>query len=227
MFVAAALVGVRGEIANINIALVLVLVVLGAATLGGRAAGAMSGLLAATAFDFFHTRPYGLLKITRPNDMVMTLLLFLVGLIAGEVAERFARSKARLSEERRHLRRLHRVGTLATSAGEDDGDLVMIVTAELIDALGLQNCSFERPPFLSELPHLGRDGTISGSRIAYPDGGLELPGEGVDLRVVGRAGTIGRFVLVPRPEMRVSSDGLLLSVALAHELGLALAATPL
>lgn len=116
---------------------------------------------------------------------------------------------------------------MATSAGEDDGDLVMIVTAELIDALGLQNCSFERPPFLSELPHLGRDGTISGSRIAYPDGGLELPGEGVDLRVVGRAGTIGRFVLVPRPEMRVSSDGLLLSVALAHELGLALAATPL
>ena len=224
MFVAAALVGVRGEIANVNVALVLVLVVLGAAALGGRVAGAVSGLVAATAFDFFHTRPYGLLKITRPNDLVTTLLVLVVGLVAGEVAERSSRFKAGLHEERRHVRRLYRVGKLATSAGEDDRDLVMIVTAELIETLGLRDCFFEHPPFLSELPHLDADGTISGSQD-YPHGGLELPGEGVDLRVVGRAGAIGRFVLVPRPEIRVSSERLLVSVALAQELGLALAAT--
>ncbi|MDQ6949340.1 MAG: DUF4118 domain-containing protein, partial [Actinomycetota bacterium] len=75
LFVAAGLVGIRGEIANVNVALILVLVVLGASILGGRTAGAMSGLVAATAFDFFHTRPYGSLKIAGVNDLVTTLLL--------------------------------------------------------------------------------------------------------------------------------------------------------
>ena len=41
-------------------------VLLGAVT-GGRGAGVVSALVAAISFDFFHTRPYGSLKITDGN----------------------------------------------------------------------------------------------------------------------------------------------------------------
>jgi len=224
LFVAACLVGIRGEIANVNVALVLALLVVAAATFGGRTAGAMSGLVAATAFDFFHTRPYGSLKILRPNDLVTTLLLLVVGLVTGEVAERSSRFRARMRDNQRHLRRLHRVTTMALSNDGDERDLVMAVTAELLDTLRLQDCAFEVPPFVRELPHLEPEGTIRGSPRRYPYGDVELPGGGIDLRVVGRNGTIGRFVLVPAPHATVSPERLLVAVALAQELGLALAA---
>ena len=197
LFAAAILVGARGETSNVNIALVLVLIVMVVAIVGGRTAGAMSGLVAATSFDFFHTRPYGSLKIASADDLVTTLLLLVVGLVVGAVAERSGWFKARLREEKRHLRRLDRVGKLATSGGEDDRDLVLIVTAELMETLRLRDCSFERPPFLSELPHLEPDGAISGSPHSHGPEEVALPGDGVDLRVTGRGDTIGRFVLVP------------------------------
>ncbi len=224
---AAALVALRGELANVNVALVVVLIVLGAAAIGGRTAGAISGVVAATSFDFFHTRPYGSLKIDRPNDLVTTTLLLVVGLVMGEVAERSGRFKARLREDQKELRRLHRVARLAASGAEDQRDLVLTVTAELMDALLLRECRFELPPFLSELPHLEADGAIAGqTRVFFPQGGFALPGAGVDLRVVGRKGIVGRFVLVPTPGMLVSTERLLVAVALADELGLAFAATP-
>lgn len=223
LFVAAGLVGVRGEIANVNVALILVLVVLGASTVGGRTAGAMSGLVAATAFDFFHTRPYGSLKVAGANDLFTTLLLLVAGLVMGNVAERSSRFKARLRDDQRHLRRLHRVAGLAASGDEDERDLVLTVTAELMDTLGLQDCSFETPPFVTELPFLEPDGSISGHHHGHA--GLELPTDGVDLRVAGRRGTVGRFILVPGSEQTVSTERLIVAVALAHELGLAFAAT--
>src|SRR5438874_13172847 len=88
LFAAALLVGVRGEIANANVALVLVVcIVLGAVT-GGRAAGVAAALVAAASFDFFHTRPYNSLKMTDGNDIIATLLLLVVGLAVGEIAVR-------------------------------------------------------------------------------------------------------------------------------------------
>src|SRR5207253_10895130 len=80
---AAVLVGVRGEIANANVALVLVLFVLLGAAVGGRSSGAVSALVAAASFDFFHTRPYGSLKINSAADIEATGLLLLVGLAVG------------------------------------------------------------------------------------------------------------------------------------------------
>lgn len=221
LFVAAALVGIRGEIATVNVALILVLVVLGASMLGGRTAGAMSGLVAATAFDFFHTRPYGSLKIAGTNDLVTTLLLLVAGLVTGNLAERSSRFKARMKDDQRHLRRLHRVASLAASGAEDERDLVLTVTAELMDTLGLEGCSFELPPFATELPFLELDGSITGRARRGAHGGVELPGRGVDLRVVGRGSTVGRFILVPAADRAVSAERLIVAVALANELGLA------
>lgn len=225
VFVAGGLVGIRGVIANVNVALILVLVVLAAASIGGRVAGAMTGLVAATSFDFFHTRPYGLLKIARVDDLITTLLLLVAGLVMGEVVERSARFKDRWRDDRRQLQRLHRVAGQVASPDQDRRDLVMSVTAELLDTLHLEDCRFEPPPFVTELPHLEPDGVITGSSRRFDDGGTELPPAGVDLRVVGPRGIVGRFVLVPSAGAAISTERLLVAVALAHALGLALAPT--
>ncbi len=221
VFLAAGLVGIRGEIANVNIALALMLVVLGAAAVGGRTAGAMSGVAAATSFDFFHTVPYGSLKIAGANDLVTTLLLVLGGVLMGNAVERSSWFKTRMKDDQRQLHRLHRVAMMAASGVEDEQDLVLSVTAELIDTLHLQHCWFESPPFLTGLPHLESDGTISGASLLHTRGGCELPTGGVDLRVTGGRRTVGRFVLDPAPDTTVSSERLIVAVALAQELGLA------
>lgn len=222
VLVAAGLVGIRGEISNVNVALVLVLVVLAAARLGGRTAGAMAGVAAATSFDFFHTRPYGLLKIADANDIVTTLLLLVVGLVMGEVVERSTRFKDRMHDDQTQLRRLHRVATLAASSEHDDRDLVLSVAAELIDTLRLEDCRFEAPPFLTELPHLELDGAVGGASPRLRKRGYRLPSEGVDLRVVGQRGIVGRFVLVPGRPVPVSAERMLVALSLAHAVGLAL-----
>lgn len=220
--VAGGLVGIRGEISNVNVALVLALVVLVAAGLGGRTAGAMSGLVAATAFDFFHTRPYGLLKIAGVNDVVTTALLLVVGLVMGEMVERSSRFRDRLHDDQTQLRRLHRVAAMAASGVQDESTLVERVAGELVETLGLERCHYEQPPFLTELPHLELDGAIPGTAGAFRRRGYRLPRAGVDLRVVGQRGVVGRFVLEPKPGTSVSAERLLVAVSLAHALGLAL-----
>ena len=51
--VVGALIPLRDHVRNTNLALVLVLVVLGAAVLGGRLVGVVVGIVIAIAFDFF------------------------------------------------------------------------------------------------------------------------------------------------------------------------------
>ena len=89
-----ALVPLRAHVLNTNLALVLVLVVLGAALAGGRAAGVTSALVAALAYDVFLTAPYGSLKIERSDDIETTVLLALIGLACGELVEWARRHEA-------------------------------------------------------------------------------------------------------------------------------------
>jgi hypothetical protein len=205
VFTAAALVGVRGDIQNANVALILVLfVVLGAVT-GGRGAAAISAFAAAIAFDFFHTKPYNSLKIRDGNDLLTTVLLLAVGLAIGEIAIRAQRIHAQREDEQRQLRRMRRVAGLA-ARGEGVDDLLLAVTAELIETLDLENAWFERPPFNAGLPRIERSGVIESSQHRYANGEFELPREGVVLPVVAGGETIGRFVLFPRPDGGLTGD---------------------
>jgi K+-sensing histidine kinase KdpD len=159
VFTAAALVGVRGDIQNANVALILVLWILVGAVTGGRLSAVISAFLAAIAFDFFHTKPYNSLKISDGNDVLTTALLLAVGLAIGEIAIRAQRIHAKHDDEQRQLQRMQRVAGLA-AGGEGVDDLLLAVTAELIETLDLQNAWFERPPFIAGLPKLERTGVI-------------------------------------------------------------------
>jgi K+-sensing histidine kinase KdpD len=224
LFTAAALVGVRGDIQNANVALVLVLWVLLGAVTGGRASAVISAFVAAIAFDFFHTKPYNSLKISDGNDVLTTVLLLAVGLAIGEIAIRAQRSHAQHQDEQRQLRRMQRVAGLA-AGGEGVDDLLLAVTAELIETLDLRNAWFERPPFIAALPKLERTGVIEATEHRYANGEFELPREGLALPVVGAGQTVGRFVLIPSPGVGVSKERRLSAVALADQVGAALART--
>ncbi len=84
--VAGVLVPVRSTIDNTNVALILVLVVVAAATFGGRTAGAITSIVSALAFNYFQTEPYYTLRISDRDDIVTAVLLLLVGLAVGEIA---------------------------------------------------------------------------------------------------------------------------------------------
>jgi hypothetical protein len=225
--VAGALVGLRGEVQPSTIALLLMVVVVAVAAMGGRGAGAVAAVTAALAFDFFHTRPYLSLSIVSSEDAETAALLLVAGLIVGTVAGRRHTAHRSAEASRSEIRRIHRLAELV-AAGEDPIDVVSACQAELTALLDLQSCHFEAPPFDISLPRLERSGGISGaSTRRYVEGGFDLPSEGVELPVLSRGQRVGRFVLNPTPAVGVSLEQQVVAVALADQVGAALAATPL
>src|SRR3954466_13734776 len=78
--VAIALVPLRDDIDNANLALILVVVVVLAAIVGDRSAAALAAVSATMAFDFFLLRPYLSMRIDSHDDIESVLVLFAVGL---------------------------------------------------------------------------------------------------------------------------------------------------
>ena len=221
---AMALVGVRGHIAPANVALILVLFVLLGAVIGGRRSGIISALVAAASFDFFHTKPYGSLKISDSSELLTTLLLLAVGLAVGEIAARADRIRTALHDNRQEVRRVHRIAELAAT-GDSADDLISAVTAELTETLLLEECRFERPPFRNAYPRIEASGVVMSREHHYAKGGFELPKDGVALLVSNGAEILGRFVLIPKPGVGIPLEHRLVAVALADQLGVVLSRT--
>ena len=83
---AAILVPFRPSFTNTASALILVAVIVAGATLGNRISGIMATISATVSFDFFLTRPYEQLAITRRQDIETAVSLFVVGIIVTELA---------------------------------------------------------------------------------------------------------------------------------------------
>ena len=138
---AVAMIPLRDHIANANLALCLVVVVLVVTVYGGRNAGLLAGLSAALAFDAFLTRPYNTLRIATSRDVQTTVLLAVIGLIGGEVVERARRSAAEQARTRATLDALYEHAEVA--AGSDSaGRLISVVINELTDLLDLKSCRY-------------------------------------------------------------------------------------
>lgn len=227
---AMALVGARDLVDNTNVALVLTLVVVAAGALGGRAAGALAAVSAALSFNFFHTRPYLSLAIDSQDDVETTVLLLIVGLIAGQLARRAHTAKAEAAAGRSELARIHRLAGLV-ARGAASAEVVETAQKELVDLLHLRECRFEAVPFtnLVEAPTLERQGMISGGRYRATRQGdleLELSPDGVVLPVLARGQLVGRFLLEPAPGTGASLEERIVAVALADQVGASLAVAP-
>ena len=220
--VAAALVALRDHMLNANVALVLVLVVVLAAVAGGRSAGAAAAVSAALSFNFFHTVPYLTLEIDSRDDVETTLLLLAVGLAVGQLAT-YRRHPIHSGESpSEEIRRIHRVATVGEPGRHTSADMIMAAQVELTELLGLRSCQFEAFPFTHSLPRLERSGVVSVMEYRG-DHGFALPADGAELPVLGRGNVLGRFVLIPRPDTTVTLEQRVVAVAIADQVGAALA----
>jgi len=219
----AALVGVRRDIQNANVALILVVVVVAAAAIGGRLAGAGAAVVSVLSFDFFHTQPYLRLSIASADDVETTVLLLAVGLLVGHITARAMRARASAAESSLDIGRIHRIAE-RTARGEDAAHVLEAAEGELIELLTLQSCRFEAQPVLSDLPRLERTGQLEQTVWRFRKTGFELPPEGVELPVYGRGQPLGRFVLDPTAGVGVTLEQRVVAVAIADQVGAALAA---
>jgi hypothetical protein len=221
---AGALVGVRGVIGSTNVALLMVLLVVGAAASGGRLAGGVTGIAAAVSYNFFHTVPYRSLRITDHRDVITVILLAVVGAVVGEVAQRWERSRWDATRSRLGLDRVTKVAELAVGGAAID-DVIHEVEREIRTELRLREVRFELGGLAGEeRPVLSHTGVVQEPSRVFVDGEFAFPHAGVDLDVTYHGHTFGRLVLLPQRTTGVSLPQRRCAVALTDQLGAALAA---
>lgn len=94
LIVAAVLIPVRSTIGSSSVALALVLVVVGVAVLGGRTSAAVVSAVAALCFNFLHAAPLYTFHIAEVSDVTATVLMIVIGVVVGGVADRGAHESA-------------------------------------------------------------------------------------------------------------------------------------
>jgi K+-sensing histidine kinase KdpD len=212
---------VRGEISQANAGLLLVLVVIAAAATGGRWAGGATALAAAVSFDFFLTKPYGSLAIKSYEDVMTTVLLFVVGVSVGQFANSRWRDRDLKQAGADEVAGLYRVATL-TADGAGLLEVLEGVQREVADVLHLETCRYEVEPEDRSLPAMEPSGRIDAPYVHLGDG-FALPRSGFTIPVRASGRTVGALVCTPaRPEVGVSIDRRHTAVILADHLGLAL-----
>jgi len=221
--VAGALVPLRDVIVSTNVALALVVTVVVAAIAGGRQAGAVAAVMSVASYDFFFTQPYLSLRINSRDDVETAVLLLVVGLIVGTLASRARREKASAAAGRTELQRIFRIAD-QVARGDEATAVISSAQVELTALLGLEECRFEAPPYGEQLPRMERSGVIAGLHdYRFTRGGFELPASGVALPVLARGQQVARFVLRPTPDVGLSLEERVVAVALADQVGGALA----
>jgi hypothetical protein len=207
-----------------NAALVLMIVVVAVAAIGGRAAGIVTALAAVASLDFFHTKPYLSLAIDSRDDVETAVLFLIAALMVGTIASWGRSAHQRAGTARSDVRRIHRVAEAAVT-GLSAADVIGIAQDELRGLLTLHDARFEALPTndMRALPRISRNGAIEGVRDRrfgrLPDGagGFELPEQGVELPVLARGQHIGRFLLSPTHGVATSLEQRIVAVAIADQ----------
>lgn len=219
---AVALIPLRAHVAGTNIALILVVAVVAVAVSGRRGAAALAAVSAAFWYDVFFTVPYNSPAIANGQDGLTAALLLVVGLVVGQLAS-WARSQR--DEARRgrvDIGRIHYAAELAAQ-GESVDHLILAVSLELRDLLFLRDCRFTSGVSDEHLPTLDHDARVRWGDLGWGTGTLGLPSKGVTLAAHGQGRVVGTFTLLPTPGVLLGEDRLLVAVALADQVGAALA----
>jgi K+-sensing histidine kinase KdpD len=225
IMVAAALVPVRDTLGGANVALILVLLVVAMASLGGRLAGATTGLAASVAFNFFHTKPYLTVRIDSARDVATVVLIMAVGLAVGELGVARSRQSATRRSHLRSIRALEDVGALV-SAGVPTEVVWPAVQHALSATLGARHTTFETATRLTPLPLVERDGRVDELNKQFRGNGFVLPARGAALAVEADGRLLGQLVVAPDPDLGVTREQRRAAVAIADQFALALRREP-
>jgi K+-sensing histidine kinase KdpD len=220
--VAGLLVPWRQHLSVADNALVLVVVTVAVASAGRRGPAALAAVVAAASFDFLLTPPYGSFRISRQADLTTEVLFVVVGLTVGELAARGRGHRRAAAAGRDELRRLHDLAEQIVD-GEDPEFILISVAAELRDLLCLQDCEFARRQPSGKGAWIDSDGTVRLNPLRWPTA-HGLPTRRVELPVRGGGRVLGTFILTPTPSAPVTREQCVVAVALADQVGAAMAA---
>lgn len=220
--VTAALVPARSSLAGTAAALILVAVIVAVAILGSRVAGVIASVSSGLWFDFFLTRPYERLAISHRPDLETTVSLFVVGLIVTEIAARGRHHRLVAVEETDYVALIHDLGEMV-ALGEPAAQVVERASNELIHLLHLRRCVYQPGVPEPNRTTVLSSGEVVHGRLRWGISTVGLPGSEVDLLVHYGGRTLGRFVLGPTPGWPVSRERMIVAVAIAGQVGAALA----
>ncbi|MFE7046573.1 DUF4118 domain-containing protein [Streptomyces atratus] len=221
LLVALVLVPFRASVSSTNLALILVVVVVGVAALGNRLAGALAALSATAWYDFFLTRPYQSFDITSSDDITTAVVLLAVGIVVSQLAAYARRLQVIVVTDAGYLTRIHDTAQLAQTATSAD-TIVDHVKQQLTELLHLRNCRFEYGSLLGHPARLEQDGSLIIGRKHWDVDRQGWPQGEVELRASGGGRFQGRFMLTPTLGACPSLQARLVAVTLADQAGAAL-----
>jgi len=220
VLLAGAMVPLRDAGFSSGLALVLVLPVVAGVVLGGRGPGVVATVVGAASFDFFLTLPYLSFRIVGVDDVVVTGVLLVVGLVMARLVAGRERSETLAAERAADLDSLHRLAGLG-AGGDDIGRLIRDASQELSDLLLVPDVEYRPGPVPEGMVRLCHDKVVVSS------------GRGGDSRVVAvpvdRADRhLAHFVLrYPSPMLfRVPAHRRAQAMVVADLLGAALERAP-
>jgi K+-sensing histidine kinase KdpD len=222
----AVLANFRDSVTSATTALILVVWVVATAATGDRVAGLLAALSGGLWFDFFLTQPYNRLTISDSDDVEVTVLLVLIGVVVTEVALWGRREQARAA---RHAGYLDGVLSAAKAVAEGDTatpTLIDLVARQIMEVLGVDDCRFVPGPVHDKrLALLDLNGTVTrnGNVVDVMRSGLPFDEE---VAIVVRRGqnVLGHFVITAATRIvRPSRQQLRVAVLLADQVAPALA----
>ncbi|KQZ88302.1 hypothetical protein ASD62_02120 [Phycicoccus sp. Root563] len=223
-----ALTTVRAEVANAPAVLVLVVLVVAAASTGLRSAGLLAAASAAVWFDVLLTRPYGQLAIHDREDLEAMALLMLVGVAVTELSLWGRRQQARASRASGFLDGLVASADAAQGADRPVDVLVADVCERITAVLGLDRCRFQAGPAAPGVPRLSRTGALTGRGSSHDvdRDGLPVDTE-VAVEVTAAGEVLGTFLLTAASRViRPTRDQRRTAVLLADQVATALVTRP-
>jgi hypothetical protein len=220
--VAVALIPLRDHVEQANVALILVVAVVAVAVTGRRVAAALAAVSAAFWFDFLFTVPYYSPRIASGDDALTAGLLLVTGLAVGQLAAWALGQRDQARRGREDIGRIHYAAELAAQ-GESVDHLILAVSLELRDLLFLRDCRFAPGVVDEQLPSLDHDARVRWGDLGWGTETLGLPSKGVTLAAHGQGQVLGTFTLLPTPGVMVDEARLLVAVALADQVGAAMA----
>jgi len=214
--VAAALIPLRDDLSQ-SISLLMVIPVLLVALLAGAPHATTAALAAAAAFDFFHTEPYYHPTINDADDIVETVTLLIIGIVAGYLAQSAQRALVAARVRRQELAAvtsfLDQLGT-----DIDPGDLADHARHSIEHVLNAISCDWLPDYQGTASPVLNPDGTIFYDAAIHraPDGG-QLPTT-IEIPIRTTPGP-GRFIVRTRRNTIVSTEEREAAATIASALG--------
>ena len=221
---AAILVPFRTSFPNTDAALAMLLVVVAVAANGYRLAGVLAAVSTAAWFDFFLTQPYERFSITHRTDIETTVLLLVIGVAVTEIAVWGRRQHVAASRRAGYLEGINNAAQ-AVAAGGSAPALIEQVTSQLTALLSLRSCSFQYGVAgIGRPARLQHDGSVTAEHRAWPVDTEGFPAD-ADLELLVESGGLfqGRFLMTPDRGARPTLEQRQLAVALADQVGAALA----